>query len=208
MNYLLKKLHDDKVVSGKIPRIIRVMFILACLLIIQSPMIQAKPKEQKISMDINGATVEKVLQSIEEKSDYYFLYNSRLINVERKVSVRVKNKPVSKVLDDLFRSGDIEYQMKGTQIILSPKGMKKETTKKMQDVQQQKTITGKIVDAQGEPIIGANVIEKGKTNGTVTDADGRFSLHVEPNAILHISYIGYLEQDINTSGKNAFDIAG
>ncbi len=72
--------------------------------------------------------------------------------------------------------------------------------------QQKKQINGKVVDVQGEPIIGANVVEAGTTNGTVTDVDGRFSLNVENNATLRVSYIGYLEQNISTAGSSSFDI--
>lgn len=69
-----------------------------------------------------------------------------------------------------------------------------------------KLITGRIVDNQGEPIIGANIIETGTTNGTVTDIDGKFSLSIENNATIHITYIGYLDQSINTSGKESLNI--
>ncbi|HAL65016.1 MAG TPA: SusC/RagA family TonB-linked outer membrane protein, partial [Bacteroidales bacterium] len=67
-------------------------------------------------------------------------------------------------------------------------------------------MTGKVTDEAGEPVIGANIIEKGTTNGTVTDVDGNFSLQVAENAVLQISYIGYLPQDINTSNKTTFNI--
>ena len=73
-------------------------------------------------------------------------------------------------------------------------------------LQQGKTVSGTIVDADGEPIIGANIIEKGTSNGTVTDYDGKFSLNVPKNAVLNISYIGYLEQAISTDGKTTFNI--
>lgn len=72
--------------------------------------------------------------------------------------------------------------------------------------QQKKQITGKIVDANGEPIIGANIIEVGTTNGTVTDVDGKFSLSVENNATIQVSFIGYLSQSINTTGRTSFNI--
>ncbi|HCC85552.1 MAG TPA: SusC/RagA family protein [Porphyromonadaceae bacterium] len=69
-----------------------------------------------------------------------------------------------------------------------------------------KQITGRVVDVQGEPIIGANIVEVGTTNGTVTDVDGNFTLSVEEDATIRISYIGYLEQDINTAGRTNFNI--
>lgn len=72
--------------------------------------------------------------------------------------------------------------------------------------QQKKTITGTVIDDAGLPVIGANIIEVGTTNGTVTNVDGEFSLNVEENATIRISYIGYLEQDVSTEGRRVFDI--
>ena len=72
--------------------------------------------------------------------------------------------------------------------------------------QQKKNITGIIVDAAGVPVIGANIIEVGTTNGTVTDADGKFSLMVDNNARIRVTYIGYVEQLIDTKWKNNFEI--
>lgn len=72
--------------------------------------------------------------------------------------------------------------------------------------QQKRMISGQITDAEGTPVIGANIVEQGTSNGTVTDIDGRFSLNVAENAVLHVSYIGFLSQDIQTRGKSVIDI--
>lgn len=72
--------------------------------------------------------------------------------------------------------------------------------------QQKKQITGTVVDETGLPIIGANVIEVGTVNGTVTDIDGNFSLSVANNAVIRITYIGYNDQDINTDEKTTFNV--
>ncbi|MGP1463057.1 TonB-dependent receptor [Tannerella sp.] len=206
MDDSMKKALGECVVFRKLPRLFRGMSLLLCLLAISLPKLQADPQKQKISMDMSDVTIEEVLQSIEEKSDYYFLYNSRLINVERKVNVRAKNKPVAAILEDLFASGDVDYEVKGTQIVLSPMSMRASARSGAKEIQQQKTVSGRIVDEQGEPVIGANVVEKGTTNGTVTDADGRFSLSVAPNGVLHISYIGYLDEEVQVSGKTSVNI--
>lgn len=74
-------------------------------------------------------------------------------------------------------------------------------------VQQDKyTVSGKVLDGRGDPIIGANVVEKGTTNGTITDLDGNFSLNVAPNAMLEVSYIGYKSQSISVAGKSTVNI--
>ena len=190
----------------KIPLAMRVTLILLCLIVFQLQAEDVYSQKTKISLDMKNTTIEKVLQTIEEKSDYYFLYNNKLVNVDRKVSMQVKNAAISDVLDKLFASQDVEYQVEGNQIILSPKEVHRVIVAYNELQQQQKTMTGKITDSNGEPIIGANIIEVGTTNGTVTDIDGNFSLQVKDDAILHISYIGYLEQDINTAGKTSVNV--
>ena len=85
--------------------------------------------------------------------------------------------------------------------------MYSQTTSVTGDSQQQKkTITGVVVDQFGTPIIGANIIEIGTTNGTITDIDGEFRLSVENNANINITYIGYIGQDISTQGRSSFKI--
>jgi TonB-linked SusC/RagA family outer membrane protein len=191
----------------KIPIAMRITLLLLFVLTFQLQAEQIYSQDAKISLDMKNATIEKVLQTIEEKSDYYFLYNSRLIDVDRKVSVRVRNAPIYAVLEKLFKSENVEFEVKGSQIILSPREMYSQITAVANALQQQKkTITGTIVDATGMPIIGANIVEVGTTNGTVTDVDGKFSLNVDNNATIHISYIGYLDQEINTEGRTSFDV--
>ncbi|MDY3070542.1 MAG: TonB-dependent receptor [Parabacteroides sp.] len=74
-------------------------------------------------------------------------------------------------------------------------------------VLQSKKVTGVVLDASNIPVIGANVIVKGTTNGTITDMDGRFSLQDVPeNSVIKISYIGYLDQEISVSGKSSFEV--
>ena len=202
-----QKAHLFYALFQKIPIAMRITLLLLFVLTFQLQAEHIYSQDAKISLDMRNSTIEKVLQTIEEKSDYYFLYNNRLINVDRKVSVRVRNAAISAVLEKLFKSENVDYEVKGSQIILSPKEMHNQITAVAEAIQQQKkAITGTIVDAAGVPVIGANVIETGTTNGTVTDVDGKFSLNVEDNAIIRISYIGYLEQDINTSGKASFNI--
>lgn len=192
---------------SKIPLIMRITLVLLFVFAFNMNAEYAYSQSARISMDMNNSSVEKVLQTIEEKSDFYFLYSNRLIDVDRTVSVRVENAAISSILDYLFSSEDVDYEVKGKQIVLSPRVKANSAPKPVESKQSnRKTITGTIVDANGESIIGANIIEKGTSNGTVTDFDGNFSLEVANNAIVRISYIGYLEQEIDTQGKTSFDI--
>lgn len=181
----------------KIPTAMRMtlLFLFAALFQLQAN--NSYSQNTKISLDIKNSSIEKILQTIEEKSEFYFLYNSKLIDVDRKADIQAKEESISSVLNRLFNAEDVEYEVKGTQIILHPKEMNRIASELMAGIRQQKrAISGKITDQQGEPIIGANIVEKGTTNGTVTDIDGNFSLQVGEEAVVQITYIGYLEQEI------------
>lgn len=188
---------------SKIPLIMRISIVLLFVFAFHMNAEHSYSQSEKISLDIKNSSIEKVLQTIEEKSDYYFLYSNRLIDVDRTVSVNVENAAISSVLNRLFASNEVEYDVKGSQIILSPKEIANITAELQENT---KTITGTIVDSYGEPIIGANIIETGTNNGTVTDFDGNFSLTVQDDAVLHISYIGYLAHEITTTGKTRLDV--
>lgn len=154
----------------------------------------------KVSLNMKNATVEDVLNAIEDNSEFHFLYNSKLINVDRKVSINAADKSIESVLSTLFSNYGIEYKIDERQIILSRKDLTTEKTQK------NKVITGVVVDASGETIIGANVSIQGTAVGTITDIDGKFSMEVPDNAKILISYIGYLPQTLSTDNKTTFNI--
>lgn len=155
----------------------------------------------RVSINKNNTQLEEILNEIESQTDYLFIYNSQ-VNVNRKVSVKAKTKPVSEVLDNLLKNAGIEYEMEGTHIVLSAKASNAEVPVR----QQARTITGKVVDNNGDPIIGANVIVKGTTNGTVSDVDGNFSVEADAKSVLNISYIGYLSKEMIVGNQKVINI--
>ncbi|MDD4008840.1 MAG: TonB-dependent receptor [Fermentimonas sp.] len=162
----------------------------------------------RVTINKRKATLKEVLNEIEKQTDYLFIYNNE-VNTNEKVSVRSKQKAVSEVLNSLLEEKDMSYSMEGNHILLSVDEKENINTEEITSIviqQQKKQITGKVVDESGEAIIGANIIEQGTTNGTITDIDGNFILSIEENAIIHISYIGYLEQEISTSNRSTLEI--
>lgn len=154
----------------------------------------------RVSINKKNATLDKVLNEIESQTDYLFIYNNQ-VNVNQKVSVKVKSKPVASVLDDLFKNVEIRYAMEGTHIVLT------KNADNMNAVQQQtKKITGTVVDVNGTPVIGANVLVKGTVNGTITDLDGHFTIDADPTSILNVSYIGYLTKEIAVGDQQSIRI--
>lgn len=156
----------------------------------------------KLTLDMANVPVEEVLNTIEEKSEFYFLYNSKLINVDRLVTIRAKSKTIANILTDLFAKTDIVYKIEDRQIILSRKEFA------LQEQQQQgRVITGTVVDHEGEPIIGVNIrIKNSSGTGTITDMDGQFRLTVPQDAVLDITYIGYVAQEISVGNQNHLNI--
>jgi TonB-linked SusC/RagA family outer membrane protein len=156
-----------------------------------------------ISMTVSDKTIAEVLETIENETEFHFYYNSKLINTSRLVSVRVKNKPVFAVLDQLFSGHDVYYKVVDKDIILTTS----ESAGTNGANQNKVAIGGAVTDTNNEPIIGANVVEKGTTNGTVTDVNGKFDLQVSPGATLVISFIGYNTQEIAAGNRTVIGIA-
>ena len=147
-----------------------------------------------LNLHMENATIEDVINSIEKQTGYHFLYNKNIVDVNHKVTVSTVGKPIAEVLDGLFENADISYTISDKHIVLNKKGI-------FMQVTQSKAITGNVVDMNGEPIIGVNVVEKGTTNGTVTDLNGKFSINISPSSTIVVSYIGYVSQEIRV-GNN------
>jgi TonB-linked SusC/RagA family outer membrane protein len=156
--------------------------------------------QETLSIDMKNVSIEDVLNEIESQSEYRFLYNKQMVNVNRRVDISVKSEQITDILNGLFNTGEIKYIIRERQIVLS----RNEKTSAAQ--QQSRTITGTVVDETGEPVIGANVMQKGTTNGVITDMDGKFSLTISGNVTLAVSYVGYLPQEVATGGRSTFTI--
>lgn len=151
----------------------------------------AKTYAQKttISIEANNQTVESVLEQIKTKTGFDFFFNNKHVDLKRRVSVSANQGNVFEVLGKVFAGTNVTYTVLDKKIILSTEAVK--AVQQTSGIQ----IRGKVVDATGEAVIGASVVEKGTTNGTVTDIDGLFYLTVSSaKAELEISYIGYKTQ--------------
>lgn len=152
-----------------------------------------------ISLEVRNETVGTVLEKLKKESGFDFFFNNKHVDLKRIVSVSANNNNIFKILDQIFAGTNVKYSVLEKKIILS--------TEIVQGIQQgQIKVTGIVKDANGEPIIGANVIVKGQSTGTITDIDGRFVLDTPKDAILQITYIGYVSQEVKVSGKKELNI--
>ncbi|WP_158579626.1 TonB-dependent receptor [Parabacteroides sp. AM58-2XD] len=143
--------------------------------------------------------VREVIKEIEKVSDYRFFYNDDLSDLNKVISIEIKNGDIKDIMKQITQQAAVSYVLKANrQVVLS-----------LASIDQQKDvvkIAGKVIDEQGEGVIGANVMEKGTTNGTITDLDGKFYLEVSGKSILQVSYIGFNTQEIQVNGQKLFTI--
>ncbi|GAA4235669.1 TonB-dependent receptor [Postechiella marina] len=183
------------------------MKLTTLFLIVSLFQIHANPtysQDVKVTINLQNVSLEKVFNKIETLTDYKFVYKDNDVNYKKQVSVQANKKPLSEVLNQLFKDANLKYKVSKNQIVLKPNlKTKPKTTKKPQVVSQTKLIvSGTIVDETGMPLPGANIIEKGSVNGATADFDGNYSIKVaSKNAILEISYLGYVTQNIPVNGQ-------
>ena len=162
----------------------------------------------KVTIIKNNVPIKEVLNEIEKQTNYLFINNDK-VHSNIKVSENATQQAVSTVLNSVLANKNVVYSLEGNHIILSKRentrsGDSQEDTKSQQ---QKKQLAGLVLDEFGAPIIGAKIIEVGTNNGTVTDENGQFSLQVGTSAVIKISYIGYLDQELNTSGRNNVNVS-
>lgn len=158
---------------------------------------------QNVSVTIhkNDVRLENVLNEIEKQTDYLFVYNKN-VDVDCNVSVFFSKLDLQEALKNIFGGLNIQYEIDGRYVLLSSN---KKGDRRIESLQQsgKKRILGTVVNKNGEPIIGANVIEKGSTNGIITGIDGKFVLSVDPTSTLQISYIGYQTKEVGVYGSSS-----
>ena len=216
-------------------RTIRIMklFVIISFMAL-GELVASNAMSQNITLDIKDKPLSKAISDIEQMTDYHVFYNSKLVDLSQKITIRIRNASLEEALDLLFSDREIDYLLIKNLIVLfkrgDPDAEKWLETIMDEDVQPEKrmtsdrivtplkrqpitikpfqfSISGTIRDQAGEPLIGVNVLVQGTTNGTATDFEGRFTLeNIDENAILVISYIGYQTQEVPVSGRANLNI--
>lgn len=207
----MKKL-KTKLVLGKLYphafKILITMKLTLLMLLVSSLSLLAGnsySQSAKLSLNLEDVTVEEALENIENQSEFYFLYSRKVIDVNRKVSINTSGERIKTALDMLFNGTDVDYKIKDRIIVLTTP----EITGKdiVENLQQQITIKGKITDPSGNPLPGVNIIEKGTSNGAVTNVDGDYTISVSSDdAVLVFSFIGFLTEEVETNGQTTIDV--
>lgn len=147
-----------------------------------------------ITIDKNSMTLSELISQIEKQTNYLFIYSKNDLNLNRKIKTKPASKPVAEMLDEALKGSNIRFKFANNYISFYKRDA--EEVSVVQQSAKKRTVTGRVTDASGEPIIGANVSDTRTKAGTITDLYGRFSLTVEDNSTLTISFIGYMEQRV------------
>lgn len=185
---------------------IRIMKITTFLLMVAICSITASTYAQsfKVTIQKQNSTIIDILKEIEGSSEFTFFFNNNLVDINKQVSVNVKNGSLEELLTQVLKNTGYSYEVIDRQVLIKQKNLNASLNKSLS--QQNRKIQGVITSESGEQIIGANVMIKGSSVGTVTDIDGKFSLEVSPNAVLKITYIGYSDKEIVVGNKSNFEI--
>ena len=153
---------------------------------------------QRLTFHEGSISLKQAFEKIEVNSNYKIAYNNSNLDVSKKVLMNQEDMEVLDVLSQLLNNTGYTFKVKGSYVLIVPATTKSD--------QKKKQISGVIVDTNGTPVIGANVVEKGTTNGTITDLDGKFTLEVNENSVLQVSYIGYNTQELSIQGKTVVSV--
>ena len=188
-------------------RVTRILFLFSfCFLSLYTYAINASKyaQEKTLTVKVQNKTVKEVLDYIEKNSEFIFFYYNKAIDTKRSVSMHVKDKPITTILDRLFEGTDVQYEIKDRQISLK----KGSVQQRPQDKKQQKRkLTGKVVDEEtNEPLVGVSIVAVEENRGIITGIDGSFSIEVYNNTKLQFSYIGYKKQILLTENQPILNV--
>ena len=191
-----------KIISCKTFKLMKNTLLLMFITVLQVYASDTYSQNTKLSLALNNVTVADVLEEIQNKSEFYFLFNAKLVNVERKVTISVENEKISGILTSLFAGTEVNHVIYDRQIILTPSDITS-----LSEALQQIKITGTVTDEKRNPLPGVTVTIKSTTIGALSDASGKFTIDNAPqNAILIFSFVGMKTQEISASGKTSINV--
>ena len=187
-------------VLSKLWKIMRLSVFFLLLFVAQTFATATYSQQTRLTLKMQDAKVIDILSKIEDESEFFFLFNQKLVDVERQVNVDVKNENVEKILSRIFENTNVSYLVKDRQIILTTANLEMEAS------EQQKSVSGKVTDSSGASLPGVAVIVKGTTSGSITDSNGSYSIsNVPMDATLQFSFVGMKMQEIAVGGKTTIN---
>ncbi|MDR0750052.1 MAG: TonB-dependent receptor [Tannerellaceae bacterium] len=178
----------------------KLSYLMLFLFVFQS-VASSYAQSTRIDLNIKQSTLKQVFREIESKTEYTFFYNDEVIDLDRIVNVQANKETIESILNKVLTS--CTFKIENRNILLIPNNT---GPANLIAQQAKRRITGIVADERGEPVIGANIMEKGTSNGVITDVSGQFFISLPDDAILHVSYIGYVAQEFRLGDQSSFNI--
>jgi TonB-linked SusC/RagA family outer membrane protein len=158
-------------------------------------------QKTKLNLKVQNTQVKEVLNQIENQSEFFFMFDNKQVDVERKVNLEVSSMNIDQVLQKLFEGTGVNFRIINRQILLFSENTNSAFS------QQANRVSGKVTDSAGESLPGVSVVVKGTTNGTITDGNGNYSLpNIPENATLQFSFVGMKGQEVTVGGKTTINV--
>lgn len=195
-------------------KIFILLFVFAAGIFVSSG-IEAKTGEsyadkKKLTLNEQDITIQEALLKIQAQSEFDFFYKSMdLKQIQKKVSFSFEGKTIHEVLPTLLKNTKLTYKVMKKDIVIYPKKEKEKINLLNSEGEQQFRVTGKVTDTEtGESVPGVNVTVQGTNTGTITDANGQYSLRLEnpDEAVLIFSFVGYQRKTISVNGRNEINV--
>lgn len=157
----------------------------------------------KLNLNLKNGTLVEALKQIEDQSEYYFYYNNDEVRNVNGISIKADNSKIEDILNELLSGTGLTYKVMDRFIVVK----KGENPVNAQHGQQSRTISGRVTDSSGAALPGVTVVIKNTTNGTITDANGNYSLvKVPADATLVFSFVGMKTQEIVVAGNQQINV--
>lgn len=180
-------------------KMMKAFLFLMLLSIGQLFALESYSQKTNLTLKLNETKLMRVLDEIENQSEFYFLFNQKLIDINRKVNIDAKDESINDILFQLFDGTNVDYEVIERKIVLSPKYAA--------ESQQSTNIKGNVTDAGGQPVAGVTVIVKGSNKGTVTDMNGNYSLsELSPGTVLVFSFVGMKSMEVEVAGQSTINM--
>lgn len=184
----------------KIFLIMKLQVVLILGFLMQSYAVVSQAQTNRLNLQFDNNSLKEVLQILEDQTDFSFVYKDELVSSGSKITVRFKDKEITDILESILRDRNLTYMIKGKAVVILPSDQEIA-------VRQQKFVSGKVTDSSGAALPGVTVFVKGTTSGTITGADGSYTLaNVTADAILVFSFIGMKTQEVPVAGKTTLTI--
>lgn len=202
----MKKKWENHDLKRLLTKLLRIMKLTAAMIFIAVLTVHAKSYSQqtRLSLSFQKTSVADVLSFIEEETEFYFFYKENELDADRLIDINVSDGDINLILDQILDGTNLGYSIINRYIVIGPK-----TEKQAEAIAQQQPVkvSGRVTDSSGASLPGVTVVVKGTTKGSITDAQGNYTLAAVPgDATLVFSFVGMRQQEIPVGGKNTINI--